>query len=160
MMMNILFNEKQYTDIGNAFINKKGITFQLNENQINVESGYPLNLTKSQINKFKNKNFSINLSFNQCKKIIIDLSKHIKTGGALPLLALIPLITKAAAILGGVGAAASVVSQVVNAVNNKKSQDKMLEETKRHNKSIENKFGSGLFLENPPKNGKSLFLKP
>lgn len=62
------------------------------------------------------------------------------------------------AILAAAGAAGSLAggaASIANAVNKKKSADKLLKETQRHNKAME---GKGLFL-GPPK-GKGLFLKP
>lgn len=56
------------------------------------------------------------------------------------------------AILGAVGAIGSLAggaSAIANAVNKKKTDDKMIKETIRHNKAMEKK-----------KSGKGLFLKP
>lgn len=59
------------------------------------------------------------------------------------------------AAAGAVGSLAGGAAGIANAVNKKKSADKLLKETQRHHKAME---GKGLFL-GPPK-GKGLFLKP
>lgn len=160
MIVNISLTKQQYTDIGNAVINNTGVTLELNNNQFNAEDAYPINLTQTQLKRLQKGNHRVKLSHIQCKKFINDLTKNVKTGGALPLLALIPIISKAAAILGGLGGAAAGASQIASAVNNKKHQDKLLAETQRHNRAVEEKktTGEGIFLK--PYQGSGLFLKP
>lgn len=50
----------------------------------------------------------------------------------------------ALAALGAAGSLAGGASQIATAVNKKKAADKLLAETKRHNKAME---GAGLFLK-------------
>lgn len=57
---------------------------------------------------------------------------------------------------GAIGSLAGGAAGIATAVNKKKSDDKLLQEAKRHNKAME---GKGLFLK-PYKSGKGLFLKP
>lgn len=79
-----------------------------------------------------------------------------KSGGFLPL---IPLF----AGLSALGALAGGASGIAKAVNASKDAQKELEETKRHNKSLEaiaiGKKGSGLYLK-PYRKGLGLYLKP
>ena len=66
------------------------------------------------------------------------------------------------ALLAGLGAAGSLAggaAGIATAVNKTKAANKLLEETKRHNKAMEAKSGKGIFLRQPPK-GKGLHLKP
>lgn len=64
------------------------------------------------------------------------------------------------ALMAGIGAAASLAggaSGIATAVNKKKAADKMLQETKRHNKAME---GRGISLKKRTRTGKGLYLKP
>lgn len=69
-------------------------------------------------------------------------AKEMKKGG---------IIFTLPAILGAVGAIGSLAggaSAIANAVNKKKTDDKMIKETIRHNKAMEKKkIGKGLFLK-------------
>lgn len=67
----------------------------------------------------------------------------------------IPALLAAAGALGGLAGGASGIA---SAVNKKKSADKLLAETERHNKVMESKKGDGLFLK--PFKGKGLHLTP
>lgn len=61
--------------------------------------------------------------------------------------------------LGAVGSLASGAASVATAVNKKKTADKKIAETIRHNKAMEKKSsGKGLFLK--PAKGSGLHLKP
>ena len=63
------------------------------------------------------------------------------------------------ALMAGIGALGSIAgasSAIASAVNKKKADDKLLAETKRHNKAMES--GKGLFL--PKRKGTGLYLKP
>jgi len=70
------------------------------------------------------------------------------------------------AILGAIGAVGSLAggaSAIASAINKKKTDDKLIAETKRHNEAMESKKGSGLRLI-PAKTkkicGEGLYLKP
>ena len=151
--------KNQYAELGEATLKKKPLILNLTKNQFvegdeSTANTVKIKFTKAQIDKLKKKDLKVTLSALQCKKAVEEIKKvH---GGALPLLALAPLIMKGIATLGAAGAAAGGVSQIVNAVNNKKYQDKMVSETKRHNQEMEKK-GNGLFLS-PQTKGKGLFL--
>lgn len=69
------------------------------------------------------------------------------------------------AILGAIGAAGSLAggaSAIASAVNKKKADNKLLEETRRHNEAMESKTGSGLRVIKAKKKscGKGLYLLP
>jgi hypothetical protein len=64
------------------------------------------------------------------------------------------MLAAAASALGGLaGGAASIA----NAVHQKKAAEKNLKEAVRHNKALEKKKGSGLYLK--PYKGKGLYLR-
>lgn len=73
-------------------------------------------------------------------------------GGFLPLLTLLPLIFGGLAAAGGV---ATGVSSAVKTANEKATADAEFEELKRHNKALEEKVGSALFL-NPYVEGRGI----
>jgi hypothetical protein len=76
---------------------------------------------------------------NEGKRFInVKPEQFVKSGGAIPLLALIPAM---AALFGGVATGAS---SIATAVHTKKKLDKELEELKLHNK--ESETGSGYVL--------------
>lgn len=82
---------------------------------------------------------------------IISLEK--KTGGLLPILPILATLSAIGALSGG-------ASSIVNTVKRAQEATKELEETKRHNKTIEAiHLGSGLFLKSYRK-GYGLFLSP
>jgi len=113
-----------------------------------LENGnFHVKLTKSQVEQVQKDNpivFSkatIKSLGNQIKRFIKKELKD-KTGGLLPILAALPFIAGAAGVAGG-------ISGIVSAVNQKKHQTKMEDETKRHNKALEElvqKSGKGLYM--------------
>ncbi len=142
--------ENQKKNLGKAIKNKQSLTFRLSKNSLNGD--IPVLLTKSQKNNIdkaiKNKTgIDLKLSNSQLQK----LKKH---GGFLPLLPL---------ILGGLSAIGSLAaggSQIAKAVNQAKTNEKQLEESKRHNELMESKLfsGKGLYQKCKTCNGKGLFL--
>lgn len=65
------------------------------------------------------------------------------------------------AILGALGAAGSLAgaaSGIASAVNKKKADNQLLAETKRHNKAMESKQGSGLRLSSKKKLAGKVFI--
>jgi hypothetical protein len=144
-------SENQKKKIFSAIKNNKGTSLRLSKN--NIKSGdFPLLLTDNQINKVNkaiNNNTGIDIDFS--KSQLQKLKKH---GGFLPFLPL---------ILGGLSAIGSLVaggSQIAKAVNQAKSNEKQLQETKRHNELMESKlnYGSGLYKKCNKCHGKGLFL--
>jgi len=76
-----------------------------------------------------------------------------KTGGVLPL---IPIF----AGLSALGTLAGGAAGIAKTVNDYKSAQKNLEETQRHNKTMESlALGKGLYIK-PHKNGTGLFIRP
>ena len=100
---------------------KKGIgtTIRLSKNDLN--GSFELPLTQTQINRIKKAKSGIQLNLSESQ-----LKHREKTGGFLPLLALIPLI-------------ASVAGGVASAVNSSRANA----EQARHNKAIEDVMKSG-----------------
>ncbi len=146
----INLTENQKKNLGKAITNKESLTFRLSKNSLNGD--IPVLLTKSQKNNIdkaiKNKTgIDLKLSNSQLQK----LKKH---GGFLPLLPL---------ILGGLSAIGSLAaggSQIAKAVNQAKTNEKQLEESKRHNELMESKLfsGKGLYKKCDKCHGKGLFL--
>lgn len=142
------FTKEQQSQIDNAFKNETSLKIHLKNDQFLENGNFHIKLSKLQVEQIK-KGTPITLSKaaikslgNQIKNFIIKEIKD-KTGGLLPILAALPFIAGAAGIAGG-------ISGVVSAVNQKKHQNKMEEETKRHNKALEElvvkKSGSGLYM--------------
>jgi len=148
-VIKVVFNENQALDLVSAYRNKKSARIQLILDNFN-ESGVPIKFTTKQIESLNKGNYNILFSKSQVQAI-----GKTKSGGALPLLALLPLALKGLAALGAAGAVAGGASQIANAVNNKKFQDKSLKEQERHNKTLE---GEGMYLK--PHRGEGIYLKP
>ena len=138
-------SENQLEKIINAAKADKGTTVKLSNTT--AEGPHKFLLTPSQIEKIKNNNGSLNL-----KLSAVQLREMEKSGGFLPLLALLPLI------FGGIGAASGIAGGVASAVSsakNVRTAAAALEEQIRHNKQVEEelKAGSGIIsdrIENVP----------
>ena len=139
------FTKDQQSKIDTAYKNGTAVSLLIKKRQFVEQGNFSVNLTKTQIQHIHEgkeivlSKTAVQTLGNSIKNFI---KKHVKdkSGGLLPLaLAAIPYIAGAAGIAGG-------VATVVNAVNTKKHQNRMEEETKRHNKAMENKDGSGLYL--------------
>lgn len=74
------------------------------------------------------------------------------SGGVLPLL---PILAGLSAVGSLIGSTAGVVKTIKDI----KNADALLEESKRHNRAMEKKLGSGLYL-GTRKNGRGLYLRP
>ena len=122
-------SESQLSKLRSASEKKEPVTISIDPI---VRGNFQLYLTKTQIEKLK-----------KGKPVHIKLSKSqlIKNGGFL---FTIP------AILAGLGTAAGIATGIAKTVNDKKYQDKMEAETKRHNLAMEAKSrikkGKGPFL--------------
>jgi hypothetical protein len=142
--------KNQMKNLVNAIKNKKPVTLRISKNNLNGE--VPILLTKSQktnIDKAIQNKAGINLELSNAQ--LQQLKKH---GGFLPLLPL---------ILGGLSAVGSLAaggSQIAKAVNQAKTNERELQETKRHNEMIESKLlsGKGLYKKCTSCHGKGLFL--
>ena len=125
--------------------NKKGVMIRFSYK--NLQGNDLLFLTKTQINKIENSKtgLDLNLSYSQIKRfykhfIHSQNENKLKTGGFLPLLALLPLIFE------GLRAAGEIVGGVASAVssaNNIKAQNKAQEETERRNRELESQLKQG-----------------
>ena len=141
-------SEKKKKKIINASKADKGTTVKL-ANTATAEGPHKFVLTPSQIEKIKNNNTNGSLTL---KLSAVQLREMEKSGGFLPLLALLPLI------FGGIGAASGIaggVASAVSSVKNVKTAAAALEEQIRHNKQVEEelKAGSGIIsdrIENVP----------
>jgi hypothetical protein len=146
----ISLTENQKKNLDSALKNKKPLSIRLSKNSLNGD--IPILLTKSQKNKvdqaIKNKT-GIDLKLSSAQ-----LQKLLKHGGFLPLLPL---------ILGGLSAVGSLAaggSQIAKAVNQAKTNEKQLAESKRHNEMMESKLfsGKGLYKECTKCHGRGVFL--
>lgn len=133
----------QAKKLADAIRNKTIVSLKLRFNELNGEHKLPL--TQMQINKIeKHKNKGVGIILHLSQK---QLNYMNKTGGVLPLLALLPAIFGGLAATGGL---AGGIATIAKSVNDKKANDKMLEEQQRHNTQVEKEFGKGLYL-NPTK---------
>jgi hypothetical protein len=139
------FTKEQQSKIDSAYKNRTEVKLAVKQHQFVENGNFPVHLTKTQVRQILDgKEITLSKTAVQTlgNNIKNFIKKHVKdkSGGLLPLaLAAIPYIAGAAGIAGG-------VATVVNAVNTKKHQTRMEEETKRHNKAMENKDGSGLYM--------------
>ena len=98
--------------------------------------------------------------YEQIKHVQKMISQLQKSGGILPLMALIPIIASA---LGAAGGLAGGVSSIVSSVKNSNAAAAAQVEIERHNRAVEKqlKEGSGVvsdYVENVPIIGQ--YLKP
>lgn len=147
--MKVYLTTNQVKKLNNAVNKKSSISFRIDPKQ---KGNIPLLLTQTQKSKFlKGIPFNLKLSISQVK----TLAKH---GGFLITL---PTLLAAASAIGSLAGGASAIAKTVN---DKKTAQKQLEETRRHNLQMEKKktIGKGLFLQPYPrrKTGEGLFLKP
>jgi len=111
-----------------------GVTIRLSKK--NLFGDHKLPLTKTQINRINKAKAGLDLNLSAAQLRYLE-----KTGGFLPLLALLP------AILGGIGAAGAAAggtAAVVNAVKNARAQTVAQAETDRHNRVIEEQTAAAL----------------
>ena len=120
---------------------KKGheVTIRITKN--NLHGDHKLPLTQRQINRIKKAKTGIDLTLS-----VSQLQHLEKTGGFIPLLALLP------AIFGGVGAAGGLAGGIASAVSSAKNAQALeaaQAETERHNRAVETqlKAGSGVVSE-------------
>ena len=120
---------------------KKGreVTIRIPKNNLHGDNKLPL--TQRQINSIKKSKAGIDLTLS-----VSQLQHLEKTGGFLPLLALLPVI------LGGLGAAGGLAGGIASAVSsakNAQAQSAAQAEAERHNREVEKqlKAGSGVISE-------------
>ena len=134
---------------------KKPIEVKIRLSKNNLQGDHKLPLTQRQINRIKKAKTGIDLLLS-----VSQLQHLEKTGGFIPLLALLP------AIFGGLGAAGGLAGGIASAVSsakNAKAAAAAQAETERHNREVEAqlKAGSGVvseFVGKVPLIGS--FLKP
>ena len=137
------------------------VTIRLSKNSLNGPHKLPL--TKTQINRMNDAaggGMNLTLSYEQIKHVQKMISQLQKSGGILPLMALIPIIASA---LGAAGGLAGGVSSIVSGVKNSNAAAAAQVEIERHNRAVEKqlKEGSGVvsdYVENVPIIGQ--YLKP
>ena len=126
--------DNQLEKIIRASQNKQGVVVRINKDNLNGNL-HKIPLTKTQINRItKSKNgLNLFLSSSQLKYLK-------KSGGLLPLLALLPLIF---AGLGAAGGVAGGVASAVSSAKNASAAAAQIAEMERHNREIESQLKSG-----------------
>ena len=144
----VKLSNTQANKLANAIRNKTIASIKLSCNELNGEHKIPL--TQMQINKInKHKNKGVGIILHLSQKQLHHMHKTI-----LPLMALLPAIFGGWRAAGGI---ASGASSIAKAINDKKANNKMLEEQQKHNAEVEKQLGKGLYLN--PK-GEGLYLNP
>ena len=139
---NVHLSESQLSKLRAAGNKKEPVTITIDPQ---VRGNFQLYLTKTQINK---------LQKGKPAQITLSKTQLIKNGG---------FIFSIPAILAGIGAAAGIATGIAKTVNEKKHQDKMEAEQKRHNLAMEKK-GKGVnkqsmtVVKKDVKKGKGPFL--
>lgn len=140
----ITLTSNQIKKLKRARDSERGVTLTVSKNNLNGNMQLPL--TQTQINKIMKANKAVQLTLSKTQ-----ISHMEKTGGFIPLLALIPIIASA------LGAAGGVAGGVASAVNS----SRQTAELARHNREVENimKSGTGVIsnaVEPIPVIGKTL----
>ena len=126
-------SENQLEKIINASKAGKGTTVKLASTD--GEGPHKFLLTPAQIERIQNNTGTLTLKLSAAQ-----LREMEKSGGFLPLLALLPLV------FGGLGAASGIaggVASVVSSAKNARTAAAALEEQIRHNKEVEKELKSG-----------------
>jgi hypothetical protein len=152
-MYGLSLSKNQIQKIATAAKKPHEVTIRLSKNSLHGDHKLPL--TQRQINRIKKSKTGIDLLLS-----VSQLQHLEKTGGFIPLLALLP------AIFGGLGAAGGLAGGIASAVSsakNAKAAAAAQAETERHNREVEAqlKAGSGVvseFVAKVPVIGS--FLKP
>ena len=132
-MHGLTISKNQAKKIVTAAENHAPVVIRLKKE--NLQGNHKLPLTTTQITRIKEAKNGLNL-----KLSVVQLDHLKKTGGLLPLLALLPLI------FGGIGAAGGVaggVASAVSAANNAKAASAAQAETERHNREVEAQLKAG-----------------
>ena len=129
-------SKAQAKKIINASEKRTGVRIRLSKN--NSVGAHKLPLTKTQINRITKSKTGVDLNLSAAQLKYCE-----KTGGFLPLLALLPLL------FGGLGAAGGVAggaAAIANSVKTARAQNAAQAETERHNRAVEAelKAGSGI----------------
>ena len=126
--------DNQFEKIIRAFQNKQGVVVRITKDNLNGNS-HKIPLTKTQIKRIIKAKNGLNLSLSSSQLKYLK-----KSGGLLPLLALLP------PIFAGLGAAGDVAGGVASAVSSAKNASAaaaQIAEMERHNREIESQLKSG-----------------
>src|SRR6266853_4563828 len=121
--------DTQLNKIKNELENNKSINLTIKNN--NFFGSHPLPITSTEKEKI-DEGFDI-VQVKLSKKKLQFINEH-KSGGFLPLLALLPAILSGVAAVGSVDGEAAAITQ---AVNKKRNDDAIQVEQERHNKEVE-----------------------
>jgi len=127
--------DSQLEKIINAVQNHEGTVIRLQKGGDDVLKSHKIPLTQAQINKIRASKSGVNL-----KLTVAQLKYLEKSGGFLPLLALLPLL------FGGLGAAGGITGAIASAVSSAssaRSANAAQAEQERHNKEIEAQLKNG-----------------
>ena len=126
--------DNQLEKIIKASQNKQGVVVRITRDNMNGNL-HEIPLTKTQINRITNAKNGLNLSLSSSQLKYLK-----KSGGLLPLLALLPLIF---AGLGAAGGVAGGVASAVSSAKNASAAAAQIAEMERHNREIESQLKSG-----------------
>ena len=126
--------DNQLEKIIRASQNKQGVVVRITKDNLNGNL-HNIPLTKTQINRITKAKNGLNLFLSSSQLKYLK-----KSGGLLPLLALLPLIF---AGLGAAGGVAGGVASAVSSAKNASAAAAQIAEMERHNREIESQLKSG-----------------
>ena len=126
--------DNQLEKIIRASQNKQGVVVRITKDNL-IGNLHKISLTKTQINRITQAKNGLNLSLSSSQLKYLK-----KTGGLLPLLALLPLIF---AGLGAAGDVAGGMASAVSSAKNASAAAAQIAEMERHNREIESQLKSG-----------------
>ena len=135
--------DNQLEKIIRASQNKQGVVVRITKDNLNGNL-HKIPLTKTQINRITKAKNGLNLFLSSSQLKYLK-----KSGGLLPLLALLPLIF---AGLGAAGGVAGGVASAVSSAKNASAAAAQIAEMERHNREIESQLKSGANAANPANN--------
>jgi hypothetical protein len=132
-MHGLTLTKNQIQKIAAAAKQHREVKIRLSKN--NLQGSHKLPLSQRQINRIKRSKTGIDL------QLSVSQLQHLeKTGGFIPLLALLP------AIFGGLGAAGGLAGGIASAVSSAKNAQAAVAaqaETERHNREVEAQLKTG-----------------
>ena len=131
--------DNQLEKIIRASQNKQGVVVRITKDNLNGNL-HKIPLTKTQINRITKAKNGLNLFLSSSQLKYLE-----KSGGLLPLLALLPLIF---AGLGAAGGVAGGVASAVSSAKNASAAAAQIAEMERHNREIESQLKSGTGVGN------------
>ena len=138
--------DNQLEKIIRASQNKQGVVVRITKDSLNGNL-HKISLTKTQINKITRVKNGLNLYLSSSQ-----LKYFEKSGGLLPLLALLPLTF---AGLGAAGGVAGGVASAISSAKNASAAAAQIAEMERHNPEIESQLKSGANAANAANAGNS-----